>query len=440
MVRLAHFRLVLVLMTWCAAQCYADRASLRRSRRGLSDSPETPPLTLVAHAVQVAEELAAGAQDTLDAMSDEASEPEAPYSSGPAVPLEAATLKDQGKIPTIVGGASADPSEAHYFTLMLSYNPDNSQWEYNGCGGALLSNLHVLTAGHCVDGRDGSEDAVYVGAYQPFSGNPGIAFHYSKVAKYDLHPNFRDGPNDSDVAVVTMMQPVDLSKFSTVQLAPPSLTLSDGDMVSVYGFGRPSYYNTTQVTTLQTVAVPYISNAACRQIYGSRVLEDMFCAGYEEGGRDACTGDSGGPIVLKMGGTVLQIGTVSWGDGCADANRPGVYTSVQYHYEWIRSTVCSVESVDPSVSLCASELVSLDAAAAANAAPTRAPALARAPAPSSSSCNKKKEGEACFYGGQCCSGTCVRLQLSAATSTRACGSSTNATPVKRGMKMRRLRR
>jgi trypsin len=48
----------------------------------------------------------------------------------------------------------------------------------------------------------------------------------------------------------------------------------------------------------------------------------MFCAGLAQGGKDSCSGDSGGPIVDSTG--TLQ-GLVSWGQGCAEAGFAGVY-------------------------------------------------------------------------------------------------------------------
>lgn len=61
------------------------------------------------------------------------------------------------------------------------------------------------------------------------------------------------------------------------------------------------------------------------------LTNNMFCAGYGEGGIDSCQGDSGGPIVYN--GTLL--GLVSWGHGCARANAPGVYTKVANYITWI---------------------------------------------------------------------------------------------------------
>lgn len=95
---------------------------------------------------------------------------------------------------------------------------------------------------------------------------------------------------------------------------------------------------------LRAAAVPLLDIDICRntEVNGGRqqtILDTMLCAGFLQGGVDACGGDSGSPLACEVNDRFILVGLVSWGDGCAQKNRPGVYTKVDAYVDWIHRTM-----------------------------------------------------------------------------------------------------
>lgn len=95
--------------------------------------------------------------------------------------------------------------------------------------------------------------------------------------------------------------------------------------------GRTS--ETTMAQYLKFTTEPVITNQHCNSIYRGRVTNAMLCAGVPGGNGKVCEGDNGGPLVVNG----VQIGIVSWGEGCGRPNRPSVYARVAAFSNWIQS-------------------------------------------------------------------------------------------------------
>merc|ERR1712200_104021 len=102
-----------------------------------------------------------------------------------------------------------------------------------------------------------------------------------------------------------------------------------------------------QPDKLMEVGVKTMSNAQCTASNTAytpgQITERMICASNP--GKDSCQGDSGGPLVTETGSFYTLIGVVSWGQGCAQSNAPGVYARVTSQLSWVKSritgTTCS---------------------------------------------------------------------------------------------------
>lgn len=254
-------------------------------------------------------------------------------------------LEPAQRAPTsrIVGGQQASDGEYPWqVSLHYLYQGSWIHW----CGGAVINDLWILTAAHCVF-DEASRQVLSPADYQVRTGTVmrETAGQLLEVEAVIVHPDYDKHPtvvNDNDIALLKLTASVDGAQ--AIPMAAPATDRSfvfDGACSVVSGWGalRPGG---ELPEALNFADLPILSLAECQQAYGAdKVSERQICAGYAGGGMDSCLGDSGGPLVVRglFGTQAILVGVVSWGRGCAGANAPGVYTRVAAYRDWIDRTI-----------------------------------------------------------------------------------------------------
>ena len=109
--------------------------------------------------------------------------------------------------------------------------------------------------------------------------------------------------------------------------------MKPGIICTISGWGVTE--STGDPEVLMATYVPIANKTLCSEAYKKKggVSETEFCAGYYgKKEKDACIGDSGGPLIIDG----KQAGIISRGyDFCDDDRYPGVYVDVSMYYDWI---------------------------------------------------------------------------------------------------------
>lgn len=234
--------------------------------------------------------------------------------------------------PRIVGGGAATFGEQRWIT---SLQLDGGHF----CGASLIHERWLVTAAHCVQGlvaQNVMPDA-WVGGNDLRNEAQGIRRGVDRIF---IHNRYNPNNFNYDIALlrldeaVTSIEPVEIA---TAQVMGNQAAA--GQSMTVSGWGSLSETGASP-NALHDVTIPRVTRRRCNApaAYNGGVTSVMLCAGLPQGGKDACQGDSGGPMWLDVNGQDVVVGAVSWGVGCARANKYGVYTRLVSFRNWIEQT------------------------------------------------------------------------------------------------------
>lgn len=175
----------------------------------------------------------------------------------------------------IVGGDAADVKEYPWIVMLL----------YRGafyCGGSLINDRYIVTAAHCV--LSFTPQQLLAKLYDVEHGE----MVTRAIVKLYGHERFSLDTFNNDIALVKLQQPVEAGGSFIPICLPVAGRSFAGQNGTVIGWGKLANGSLSQ--GLQKAIVPIISNMQCRKssYRASRITDNMLCAGYTEGGRDAC--------------------------------------------------------------------------------------------------------------------------------------------------------
>jgi len=260
------------------------------------------------------------------------------------------------------------------FVALLGYKKINQnrgrEYDYN-CGGAVINEYYILTAGHCMIRRN--PDVVILGEHdlrQDPDGSNVAKRTVIEIEEITIHEDYsktlQGGVGPNDIALIRVKHPIPFynprnPKESNVKPIclpwnsnDPGRKIIDGDNLQVLGWGRVTNNKILHAENrvrlgagnaiLQYLDVPAISKRKCKEYEAFRNYDLksslQLCAGGEVG-RDSCSGDSGGPLIQQANTDTpwFLVGVVSFGTSKCGTGTPGIYTRVSAYIPWIEKNL-----------------------------------------------------------------------------------------------------
>lgn len=242
----------------------------------------------------------------------------------------------------VVGGVEAEAHSWPWSVALLRFNG-------YFCGGSLIDEEWVLTAAHCVYGREDQASFTEAVLGEHDRSVDEKSEQKFTVAKIISHANYSSNTLDNDIAMIKLQKKVTLKKDSygypdkigLVCLPKQGEAANTDDLCYITGWGKTTGDGESS-QILMEAELPTVTNEVCSKKNtkwgGTAITKNMLCAGQRPGTKmSGCHGDSGGPYVCNRSGRKWTLtGAVSWGSSdCKRSQKYTVFARVSRFRDWI---------------------------------------------------------------------------------------------------------